>query len=828
MALAIMLGARQVGAEPDGTARTLEDAHPWEQVASLQVMPSPVVLGATHRVQQLLVTALDSSGREFDVTHDVELVVADTRVARLLGTTLLGMADGQSEIRVSLGDVEVKTPLRVEGFERYPAVDFASDVVPLFSKLGCNNGGCHGRASGQNGFKLSVFGFDPAQDYDAIVKEARGRRLFPSSPERSLMLAKPTAQVPHGGGQRLRVGSPDYELLLEWIAQGMPRAQPGTAQLVALEVEPRERTMRLGERQQILATAVYSDGGRRDVTAAAGYSSNAPLVADVDHAAAEEESAGHAGLVRMGRVPGEAAITVHYMEQVATVQLQLPRAADGVSYPDLVVDHPIDKLVAAKLRKMNLVPSDLADDATFLRRVFLDLLGTLPSADEVRTFLADPSSDKRARCIDRLLERPEYADYWALIWADILLVDRNKLGERGAFELHRWLREQFAANRPYDAWVRELITATGNSGRNGPANFFRAVETPEELARAISQAFLGVRIECAQCHHHPFEKWSQDDFYGLAGFFTGMERKPLAPGRVLVFHGGFRETRVPLSNRLVPTHALDAPVPSDLADGDPRVLLAGWMTDTQNAWFARLCANRLWKHFLGRGLIEPEDDLRTTNPATNEPLLAYLAEQFAEGGFDLKKQMRLMLTSRTYQLSALPNATNQDDEQNFSHHYVRRLPAEVLLDAICQVTGQPENFPGKPTGTRALELWDNRLPSYFLEIFGRPERNSPCECARSSEPTMAQALHLMNAPEVEEKIASAEGRVARWLAEHAADDLEGRQRLVEEFCLAALGRPPRDKELAIAESLFQAAAPREAAEDFLWTLLNSYDFLFVQ
>ena len=780
-------------------------------IKRIRVEPTAIELRGTNRTQQVLVTAEREDGQQIDVTHRVRLESSHSQVIRIEDGLVVGLADGETQLRVTCDGLESVVPVRVRDFAGYPPVDFVNDLLPLFSKLGCNSGGCHGKASGQNGFKLSVFGFDSVADFDALVKEGRGRRLFASNPETSLLLGKATGVVSHGGGQRVKVGSPDYDVLLAWIRQGTPSAQEGSPTLVRLSVSPNDRVMDVASRQQILATAHYSDGSVRDVTAAAGYASNAPLIAEVDRA----------GIVRTGQVPGEAAITVHYMGRVASVQLQLPRSAQSTPF-DFPVQNAVDELVLAKLRKMQLVPSELADDATFLRRVWLDTIGTLPSPEEAREFLADPRADKRARWVDRVLERPEYADYWALIWSDILLVDRQKLGERGAYELHRWLREQFARNRPYDQWVAELITATGNSGTNGPANLFRAVETSEELARIVSQAFLGVRIECAQCHHHPFEKWSQEDFYGLSGFFNGLERKPIAPGRVLVYHAGLRETRIPLSNKLVPTRPLDGVVFAD-AGSDPRRVLAQWMVAADNPWFAKLVANRLWKHFLGRGLVEPEDDIRSTNPPTNEPLLALLAERMVAAKFDLKSLMRLILNSRTYQLASVTNSTNRDDEQNFSHHYVKRLPAEVLLDAISRATGEPESFPGRPPGTRAIELWDNRLPSYFLEIFGRPERTSPCECGRSSEPTMSQALHLMNAPEVEAKVSSVTGRVARLVQSGVSDDA-----VVEELCLAALGRSPRESERLIARKLFASSTRQQAAEDFLWTLLNSYDFLFVK
>jgi hypothetical protein len=580
-----------------------------------------------------------------------------------------------------------------------------------------------------------------------------------------------------------------------------------------LRVTPEERILEPQAAQQILATAVFSDGSLRDVTAAASYTSNAGAVAEVDRQ----------GVVHTGKVPGEAAITINYMGHVGCVHFQVPRAKGTGPYPHLPANNQIDELVWAKLRKLAILPSPLAGDPAFLRRLYLDASGTLPTPVEVKAFLADTGPNKRSRWIDKVLAREEYVDYWALKWSDILMVDRRALGDRGAFEMHRWLRRQLAGNRPYDEWVRDLVAATGDSARNGPVNFYRASRTPEQAARAVSQAFLGIRLECAQCHHHPFDKWSQQDFYGLAGFFNNLQRRPLPSGGELVYHAGYVETRIPLTNEQAPTRPPDGPVPAGLRDGDPRARLASWLTRADNPWFARLAVNRLWKHYLGRGLVEPEDDLRSTNPPTNPQLLDLLARKLTAAKFDLKEVTRLILNSRVYQLSSEPNATNRDDEQNFSHHYIKRLPAEVLLDAVCTVTEVPEVFPGRPRGSRAIELWDNRLPSYFLDIFGRSERTSPCECGRSSEPTMAQALHLMNAPEVEEKVSGGTGRVARLVKAKATE-----RQIVDELCLAALGRPPGEKERRVARKLFSAAKPREAAQDFLWVLLSSYEFLFVR
>ncbi|HMC64577.1 MAG TPA: DUF1549 and DUF1553 domain-containing protein [Gemmataceae bacterium] len=788
-------------------------AHAETSIESLSIEPARILLQGANRQQQIVVTAKAPGGKLLDVTHACSMKVADEAVARIAGTEVAGVADGATELLIRLGGKETRVPLFVKGFDQYPPVHFASDVVPLFSKLGCNSGGCHGKASGQNGFKLSVFGFAPEADYNALVKEARGRRVFPESPLHSLLIAKPTGRMAHGGGRRIDPGSRDEELLVEWIKQGMPRGADDAPRAVAIRVSPAERTLGLQAEQQILTTAVFSDGSGRDVTSAAGYTSNAEMVAEVDR---------H-GLLHTGKVPGEAAITVNYMGHIAAVRIQVPRVGALAGAAGWQSNNKIDDLAWAKLRKMGIVPSPICDDATFLRRLYLDVIGTLPRPDEVRKFLADKRPDNRRQWIDNVLQRDEYADYWALIWADILLVNSEKLGDRGAFEFHRWLREQFAKNRPYDQWVRELITASGPSATVGPVNFYRVCKTPEEATRSLSQAFLGIRIDCAQCHHHPFEKWSQDDFYGMAGFFNGLEHRPMKGEGELVFHAGYRETIIPRINKPARTHPPDGPVPGDLGMGDPRAKLAAWMTKPDNPWFARLVANRLWKHYLGRGIVEPEDDLRSTNPATNEPLLDYLAKAVVDHQHDLKAVMRLILNSRVYQLSSVPNDTNRDDEQNFSHYRVKRLPAEVLLDAISAATESPETFPGRARGTRAIELWDNRLPSYFLEIFGRSERTSPCACARSAEPTMAQALHLMNAPEVEEKIADPTGRIARLLKAKASE-----AQIADEFCLATLGRPPGEKERKVANRLFRAGPSKEAAQDFLWALLNSYEFLFVQ
>jgi hypothetical protein len=783
-----------------------------EEFHRLKVSPSPVELSQFNPTQQLLVTAESADGRLIDVTHDCELSVGNEAVVLSSGATLKAIGTGKSELTLVWKNLRASVPVTVADLSSTPELHFVNDVMPLLSKYGCNSGGCHGKASGQNGFKLSVFGFDPEGDYAALTKESRGRRVVPGVPSQSLLPLKATGRTPHGGGQRIKPDSDDDRLLSEWIRLGMPWGSDSAPTLKSVSVEPADRVADRQASQQLLVTATFSDGSKRDVTSKAAYTSNSPVVAD----------AAPGGIVHTGTVPGEAAITVNYMGQVTVARLLIPLEGPTLSAEELPVHNEIDPLVWTRLRRMGIAPSELCDDATFIRRVFIDAIGTLPKPDEVRSFLTDDSSNKRSQLIDDVLSRSEYADYWSLKWADTLLVDRKLLGERGAFEFHRWLREQMVTNRPYNEWVRELITATGISGKYGPVNFYRALRNPDDAAKGISQAFLGIRMDCAQCHHHPFEKWGQEDFYGMAGIFKGLRFQKLGADRELVSHTGLQETRIPLTNKLVVVRPPDGNEVSATAT-DPRRELATWMTSDQNPWFARLLANRLWGHFLGRGIIEPVDDLRSTNPPVNEPLMAMLEEFVVTSGYDAKAVTRLIMNSRVYQLSSTPNKTNQRDEQNFSHYLRRRLPAEVLLDAVCEVTQVPEQFPGQPVGTRSIETWDNRLPSYFLDTFGRSLRQSPCECGKSDAPTMSQALHLMNAPEIEARIGSPNGRCATLAASSRSQD-----DILNEISLAALARMPNEKEAAAARELFQTTSRRTATEDVLWMVLNSYDFLFVK
>ncbi|MFP6575748.1 MAG: DUF1549 domain-containing protein [Pirellulaceae bacterium] len=781
--------------------------------ATLRVAPASIELSGFNLQQQIQVTLHNQGSFTRDVTRTAQLQLDNENIATVSRTGVVrAKSAGKTMLHITVGNLRAVIPVVTTSPAQDPPLHFQRDILPLLSKLGCNSGGCHGRQTGQNGFKLSVFGFDPQADFDALTKEARGRRLFPADPRLSLLLRKATGNVPHGGGQRMEVNSVDQQIMLTWIEQGTPWGQSDGPVLEKLVIQPQQVLMEPLRSHQLLVSAIYSDGSHRDVTAAASYSSNQSVIADVDDAQQ----------IKTGKHPGEAAITVNYMGKVVATRVLIPRQSRPQQLKQLPIANQIDALVGQKLNSLGLQPSDATKDSIFLRRLYLTTIGTLPTATELTSFLSDPHQDKRRQQIKRVMERPEYTDYWTLKWADVLMLNPEKMGPRGAYEFHHWLRQQIQTNRPYDQWVRELITASGNSGKYGPTNFFRAAPTAEDLTKTVSQAFLGIRMDCAQCHHHPFEKWGQEDFYGLAGFFSGLQRKPLGNDRMLIFHPGHQATKVPLSGQLVPTQPPGGQPPAGLAQGDPRIQLADWMVSPKNPYFARLVANRLWKHYLGRGLVEPEDDLRSTNPATNEPLLDYLARQVVASKYDLKQVTRLILESNTFQLSGKPNQFNYDDNQYYSHYLVRRLPAEVLLDAISQVTDSPEQFVGMAPGTRAIELWDNRLPSYFLDTFGRSLRESPCECGKSGEPTMAQALHLMNAPEIEAKVTAASGR-ARQLAKSSLS----RQEITNQLCLSVLGRAATEREQMVARELFEQQSRQAATADLMWTLINCYDFLFI-
>jgi hypothetical protein len=707
-------------------------------------------------------------------------------------------------------------------------VSFVNEIVPLLTKSGCNIGVCHAKAgNGQNGFQLSLLGFEPLEDYDHLVKEARGRRLFTAAPDQSLLLLKASGKRPHGGGVRLEESSAGYALLRKWIAQGAPFDSADAPKLVSFEVQPDHGTIQRGGQQQLKALAKYSDGSQRDITNMALYESNDRSMAAVDD---------H-GLVKVQDLTGNAAVMVRYQGRVAVYSMSIPLGAKVDQLPPS--RNFIDEHLFANLKKIGVPPSPLCDDSTFIRRVSLDIAGRLPTEEEATTFLASKAPNKRDQAIDSLLRTPDYADYFAAKWAAMLKNRRDDASDIVAnFAFHAWVRDSLLANKPYDQFVRELLAATGTVMGNPPVAWYKRVKEPKQQIEDLAQLFLGVRMQCAQCHHHPFERWSQDDYYALTAFFTQIGRKPSATrGEDQIFHKrGLAAATNPKTGAAIKPAALGDAVPAIAANEDPRLRLADWMGSKTNPFFAKALVNRYWKHFFQRGLIEPEDDIRDTNPPTNPELLTALEQHFIASGFDLKELVRAITRSSAYQLSSKPNEHNLADRQNYSRFYPRRLPAEALLDAVDRMAETQTDFANLPPGTRAVALPDNSYnrATPFLRVFGRPEGESVCECERVQSSSLAQTLHLINAADIKGKLASGTGRAQRLATETKPADAK-----IGELYLAAFARQPRADELKTAlaylaeprldnegKPVDPQKAARENYQDLIWAIVNTKEFLF--
>jgi hypothetical protein len=706
-------------------------------------------------------------------------------------------------------------------------------IVPIFTKTGCNGGGCHGKAAGQNGFRLSLLGFEPEEDYGFLVSEARGRRVFPAAPDRSLLLLRATGELPHGGGKRMDKESDEYQLLRRWIAQGMPYGNRNDPTVEHIEIIPQERLMPLEGDQQLVVLAHYTDGSVEDVTRRALYESNQKDIAEVDGQ----------GWVQLRQQPGDVAVMVRYDGHVGVFRATIPLGAPMDTLPN--PNNFIDEKVFAKLENLGIPPSGLCDDATFIRRVTLDVAGRLPTEAETHAFLSDTRLNKRDRWIDHLLDGPDYADYFANKYSALLRNRRdNGKEKRGSFAFHSWIRDSFYDNKPYDQFVREILTASGEITQNPPTAWYREVNQAQEKLEDTAQLFLATRLKCAQCHHHPYERWSQRDYYQFSAFFSRVGRKSGGyPEEESIYHKSGRASAThPKSKENLSPAGLGATPVSLEPEEDPRTALAEWITQPENPFFARALVNRYWKHFLNRGLVEPEDDMRDTNPPTNPELLEALAEHFVSSGFDLKDLVRQICRSRTYQASATPNEFNAIDTQHFSRHYPQRLEAEVLLDAVDEVTGTGTHFTGLPPSFRAVQLPDNSFNQdyYFLTVFGRPESASACECERSMDASLAQSLHMLNSKSIQEKILSESGTAAGFANDDPGKDNDN----IRSLFLSALSREPTDAEMRQAKDYLhrsprirvdeqgQALPPddkrdrRESFEDLIWMMLNMKEFLF--
>ena len=780
--------------------------------AQLSVRPETIILDRPEASQQVLVTDLVGT-QLHDLSRQVSYQVVDPNVIRIDTDGLVQpVSEGSTQLSIRSGDRQLLIPVSVKRLREPEPVSFKYDVQPILTKSRCNSGGCHGKAEGQNGFKLSLFGFDNDSDYDALVKEQRGRRVNLAQADTSLLLLKGTASVPHGGGLKLDRDGPQFAMLRRWIREGTPSQSSKNQSIVRIEVDPPELMMQPGASQQLRITSIDEVGRRQCVTTSADYLSNATQIVTTTPR----------GLMTATDVPGEAAILVRYLDQVAVCRVTLPRPnSSSIRFNE---HNFIDKHINNKLVRLNIPPSDPINDSTFLRRVSLDLIGTLPTADEARRFLADTSVDKRARLIDALLQRPEYADYWAMKWADLLRADKIKVTPQGAVGITRWLRSKLTSNQPFDQFAREILSVQGPVQAESPAAFFKALDTPELAARSVSQLFLGVRIECAQCHHHPSERWSQDDYAALVGFFTGLSIKRLPNGTEAIVAKSGNDHPHPRTGEPIKARGLGAASADFQGTTDRRQVFARWMTDADNPFFSKAIVNRTWAHYFGRGLVEPIDDIRATNPSTNEPLMEALVAHLKEVRYDIKAFTKTLLMSQAYQLSVQTNDGNAGDFQNFSHALPKSMPAEVLLDAVSRVTNVPEKFNGWPEGYRSIQVWDNRMPSYFFRIFGRPVRASVCECERSNQPSISQALHLLNSPEIQGKISSQRGT-----ARHLADSPMTIDQVVDEIYLTTLSRFPTEEERTLLrQAILDDHDRRAAVEDIFWSVLNTKEFLYNQ
>jgi hypothetical protein len=813
----VLLAPAAVVAQPPARPAVAAEP-PQAALTALTVYPPQITLDGPRAEQRLGVLGHHADGRAWDLGRAAKYTSSAPTIAAVSPQGLvLPVRDGQAVITVEAGGKKTTVPVRVQKATADIPVSFTREVMPVLTRMGCNQGACHGAQHGRGGFKLSLLGFDPAFDYAQIVASAEGRRVVVSDPERSILLQKPTLTMEHGGGERFKVNSRAYNLLKRWLEDGVPEPNAKDPEVTGLEVWPAKRTLVPGEQQQILVRAAWKDGRSADVTANAQFDSLNDGVAAVTPD----------GLVTAkGR--GETHIMVRFGGQATVVQITLPYAKLDV-YPQLAANNFIDEKLIAKWKELGLVPSPPCSDEEFFRRIHLDTLGTLPAPADIKAFLADSSPDRRKKAIDRVLSRPEFIDFWALKWGDLLRINRDFMSERGMWSFHNWVRACVRDGKPLDEMVRDIITAEGSTFTEGPANFYMASRNPADWSENTTQVFLGVRVGCARCHHHPFEKWSQDDYYGMAAFFvrlgtkTSQEFGLFGREQVVYLKPGGEQTH-PRKGGVVKPHPLDGPVMDDAFDR--RVKLAEWMTAKGNPFFARNLVNRFWGYYMGRGLVEPLDDLRATNPASNPELLDALARDFVAHKFDLKHLLRTIMNSRAYQLSAAPTPGNAADAGNvhYARFTVRRLTAEQLADALDFATGTKQKYAGLPLGTRAIQLPDAEVKSFLLDVFGRPSRKIVCECERTGQPNIAQALHLLNGDFLNKKIADPKGRVEALLK--AKKSLP---EIVEELYLVTLSRPPRPEEVTRALGwIRQAATPREGVQDVLWVLLNAREFLFIR
>jgi hypothetical protein len=807
---------------PAAAASPPERAAVVGKPSALFVQPAAITLAGPRAQQQAVVTGRYADGSVRDLTLFCDFAIENPAVAAVDTSGIVTpRGNGHTALVVRAGGLAAHVVLSVKDYDKPHPVSFRNEVIAALNVGGCNAGACHGTPSGKNGFRLSLRGFDPVADHVQLTRDVIGRRTDRQQADDSLVLLKALGRIPHEGGQRYAPQSLPARALRGWLAEGLRDDPPGSAQLRSIEVLPGPRVQLEPARwQQLAVMAHFSDGSVCDVTRLTVFSSSDSSVADVDRT----------GLVEFHQ-SGEVAVLCRYLMELSTVRLSYLVPRKDLAWTNPHENNYIDHHVLAKLKVLGIPPSEPCTDAEFVRRAYLDLCGILPTPAEVQHFLADQSAGKRSRLIDELLERPEYADFWTLKWSDVLRASRKAIRLKGVFVFRQWLRDHVERNTPFDELVREILTASGSTFANAPANYYRVARDPQNLAETTVQLFCGIRMQCAKCHNHPFERWTQDDYYSMAAFFARVRQKrdpaepgpnPMVTGGEIIYSDRAGEMVQPRSGRVMPPKFMGGPVANVPGHTDRRVVLAEWLTSPSNPFFAKATVNRVWFHLTGRGIVDPVDDFRDSNPPANDELLDALAKDFVEHHYDVKHLIRTIMNSRTYQLSAATNDFNKDDNKYFSHAVTKLLTAEQLLDALCAVTEVPEKFPGLPLGTRATQLPDGDVNHPFLKTFGQPARELACECERESDSNLAQALQLINGPTVNEKLRNPANRIGRLLAKKTSD-LE----MLNELYLATLSRPPTPADVKTALGhVARAADKRKAWEDVHWALLNAKEFLF--
>ena len=791
------------------------------QLERVEIFPPKYRLETKRDHHQVVVMATFKDATTQDVTFLSDLRIADSKIVSLEKDVIKPVVDaGQTELIASVGGKTVKAIVEVVQGHQDREISWRLDVMPVFMRGTCNSGGCHGAARGKDGFRLSLFGMDPAGDFERVTREMPGRRINLAIPEESTMIEKAIGAVPHSGNQCFDDKSEYYKTLIEWVTKGAPNDKPEVAKVTGIEVFPKQIVLEgAGARQQMTVRATYSDGTDRDVTSLALYMSNNDPVATIDKN----------GLIQSG--DRGAAFTLARFDVYSTTA-QVLVIPDKLQYerPKLAEANYIDTHVNENLHKLRILPSGICTDEEYIRRAFIDVVGVYPKPEDVRKFLADANPKKREALIDELTQRKEFTEVWVMKWAELLQIRSGIPGNnnqppfyKNALLYYNWLSERIAKNIPLNEIVIELLSASGGTVSNPAVNFYQTELDQLKLTENVAQVFMGMRIQCAQCHNHPFDRWTMDDYYGFKAFFSQIGRKNTDdPQEVIIFNNKSGESRHFLTQAVMKPKFLGGESPELKPGEDRRKVLANWMASPENPFFARNIANIMWAHFFGSGIVDPVDDVRVSNPPSNPELLTALATNLTEYKYDMRRMVKDICTSMTYQRSSQVNETNALDKLNFSHAQVRRVRAEALLDRISQITETPNKFQGLPLGARAVQIADGAVSTYFLSTFGRAKRESVCSCEVKMEPTLSQALHLMNGDAVHDRIKS--GKVVAKLVSEKKSDRE----VVDELFIRVFGRPPKEKEWAsIQQAVADAPEARQTVlEDLFWALLNSKEFYF--